>query len=231
MADSSSSEPLYFWRETDSETGWLSQWYDCPFMDDQDSTKKYKTAEHYMMHHKALLFDDPKVALEILRADHPRKVKALGRKVKGFDNEVWDANRRDIVRRGNILKFTHAVSEQGFHKSTTPKGRGTKRKLLPIEGSLKDMLLATGDREIVEASPYDSIWGIGFTAANAEVAKESWGLNLLGLELMEVRRILREQDQEKKTSGKSVKPDEPVQKKKKSEETIVDEVEEDEKDN
>ncbi|KAH6970813.1 hypothetical protein BKA56DRAFT_595367 [Ilyonectria sp. MPI-CAGE-AT-0026] len=231
MSDSSSPEPLYFWRETDSETGWLSQWYDCPFKDDEDPKKTYKTAEHYMMHHKALLFNDPAVALQVLRADHPRKVKALGRKVKGFDNEVWDKNRRDIVRRGNILKFTQAVSEQGFHKSTTPKGKGTKRKLLPIEGSLKAMLLATGDREIVEASPYDSIWGIGFTAANAETAKETWGLNLLGLELMEVRKILREQDEEKKKDGKSVDGDEPARKKTRSEEEDVEKVEKEGEDN
>ncbi|KAH7131420.1 hypothetical protein B0J13DRAFT_562564 [Dactylonectria estremocensis] len=219
MADSLSPGPLYFWRETDSETGWLSQWYDCPFKDDEDPKKTYKTAEHYMMHHKALLFNDPKVALEILRADHPRKVKALGRKVKGFDNEVWDAHRRDIVRRGNVLKFTRAVSEEGYHRGTAPKGKGgTKRKLLPLEGSLRDMLLATGDRDIVEASPYDSIWGIGFTAANAEVARESWGLNLLGLELMEVRKMLRAQDQKEKDDGKFVEGGEPATKKKKRDE-------------
>ncbi|KAI5462888.1 hypothetical protein BGZ63DRAFT_452389 [Mariannaea sp. PMI_226] len=200
MAESSSSEPLYFWRETDSETGWLSQWYYCPFKDDKDPKKTYKTAEHYMMHHKALLFNDEAVALQVLRAGHPRQVKALGRKVKRFDDATWEAHRRDIVRQGNILKFTTAISEEGYHKGTAPKGKSTKRKLIPIEGSLKQMLLDTGDREIIEASPYDSIWGIGFTAANAEAAKESWGLNLLGLELMEVRKILLEQEK-KATDG------------------------------
>ncbi|KAK7403154.1 hypothetical protein QQX98_011103 [Neonectria punicea] len=230
MADSSASssaEPLYFWRETDTETGWLSQWYDCPFKDDEDPKKTYKTAEHYMMHHKALLFNDPAVALEVLRADHPRKVKTLGRKVKNFDQAIWETNRQDIVRRGNILKFTHAVSEHSFHRSTAPKGKGgTKRKLLPLRGTLKDMLLATGDREIVEASPYDAIWGIGFTAAKAEAAKESWGLNLLGLELMEVRRILRERDLEKERSGQAGESDEPSKKTKKSNGDDVKEAEE-----
>lgn len=181
------------------------------------------------MHHKALLFNDPAVALQILRADHPRKVKALGRAVKDFDEALWEVERQGIVRRGNILKFTHAVSEQGFHRGTAPKGKGkggTKRKLLPLEGTLKDMLLATGDREIVEASPYDPIWGIGFTAANAEAAKECWGLNLLGLELMEVRRILRERDQEKENPGKAAENDEPSMKKKKSDKDDVKEAEE-----
>ena len=54
--------------------------------------------------------------------------------------------------------------------------------------------MSTGDLLLVEASPFDRIWGIGFTAANAEVSKESWGLNLLGKALMEVRDELRQQD-------------------------------------
>lgn len=37
--------PVYFWRETDPATGYLSQWYYCPFKDDQDEKKTYKTAE------------------------------------------------------------------------------------------------------------------------------------------------------------------------------------------
>lgn len=155
-----------------------------------------------MMHHKALLFNDEKVALQILRAGHPREVKTLGRKVSNFDEATWNAHRRDIVRRGNVLKFTNAVSEEGFHKGTPAKGKKgavAKRKYEPIEGSLREMLLSTGEREIVEASPFDRIWGVGFKAADAEAARENWGQNLLGLELMEVRRILREQRGERET--------------------------------
>ncbi|CAM1507423.1 Fc.00g070640.m01.CDS01 [Cosmosporella sp. VM-42] len=187
--------PIYFWRETDGQWGYMSQWYQCPFQEDEGPAKTYKTAEHYMMHHKALLFNDEKVALQILKADHPRKCKTLGRKVKNFDDATWAAHREAIVRRGNILKFTNAVTEEGYQKGTK-----ASNDLPPIEGSLKAMLLATGDREIVEASPFDRIWGIGFTAGNAEAAREggSWGLNLLGKELMEVRRILREREEGEK---------------------------------
>jgi predicted NAD-dependent protein-ADP-ribosyltransferase YbiA (DUF1768 family) len=42
---SSDPGPVYFWRETDPEVGYLSQWYYCPFRDDQDEKKTYKTAE------------------------------------------------------------------------------------------------------------------------------------------------------------------------------------------
>ncbi|KAM3528578.1 hypothetical protein MY4038_005813 [Beauveria bassiana] len=60
-------EAVYFWRESDPELGWLSQ---C-----------------YMMYQKAILFDDNEAGEEILAADSPRKVKALGRKVKGFSDK------------------------------------------------------------------------------------------------------------------------------------------------
>lgn len=138
-----------------------------------------------MMYHKAMLFKDQEVADQALAAGHPRNVKALGRMVKNFSEETWTEHREDIVRRGNLLKFTNAVTEEGFRK-----GSGKVAPLL--EGSLRDMLLATGDREIVEASPYDNIWGIGFKAADADHVRAQWGTNLLGKALMEVRRNLRE---------------------------------------
>ena len=45
MATVSNPGPVYFWRETDPATGYLSQWYYCPFRDDEDEKKTYKTAE------------------------------------------------------------------------------------------------------------------------------------------------------------------------------------------
>ncbi|CAJ0540147.1 Ff.00g074050.m01.CDS01 [Fusarium sp. VM40] len=189
---SSDPGPVYFWRETDPEVGYLSQWYYCPFRDDQDEKKTYKTAEHYLMHQKALVFNDQDIAAQILKTGSPRKVKSLGRKVKNFDEKTWLKHRRDVARRGNILKFTRAITEEGF-KRGTPNGNTAADSLIqPIESSLLDTLLSTGDRDLVEASPFDRIWGIGFRAADAETARDAWGENLLGKELMEVRRILRE---------------------------------------
>ncbi|KAM0555743.1 hypothetical protein ACHAPJ_006136 [Fusarium lateritium] len=189
--------PVYFWRETDPEIGYLSQWYYCPFRDDKDENKTYKTAEHYMMHQKAILFKDEAIALEILKTAHPRKVKSLGRKIKNFDEKTWNKHRCGVVRRGNLLKFTRAITEEGFQKGTPSGSAAADGKHQPIEGSLLEMLLATGDRDLVEASPFDRIWGIGFKAADAEAARGSWGENLLGKELMEVRKILRERAQQR----------------------------------
>ncbi|GKT40362.1 N-glycosidase R617 [Colletotrichum spaethianum] len=169
--------PIFFWRETGQE-GYLSQWWTKdPFTSPSSPASPpitFKTAEHYMMHDKALLFSDADVALSVLKADHPRKVKTLGRKVKGFDEALWNANRERIVREGNLLKFRCAPE-------------------------LKEKLLATGERELVEASPLDRIWGIGFSPEKAPASDRScWGLNLLGKVLMEVRTTLRkEQERER----------------------------------
>ncbi|KAL7941217.1 hypothetical protein V8C42DRAFT_335664 [Trichoderma barbatum] len=191
MAESSNqNEPIYFWRETDSQKGWLSQWYYCPFKDDENPKIIYETAEHYMMYQKAILFNDQASATKILkRGLHPRKVKALGRKVTNFSEQTWDANREDIVRKGNHLKFTNAVTEDGFCL-------GTAGNIPLVGGSLRETLLGTGDKELVEASPFDAVWGIGYKAADAELTREYWGLNLLGKALMEVRTMLKEENQE-----------------------------------
>ncbi|KAF5018707.1 hypothetical protein F66182_9321 [Fusarium sp. NRRL 66182] len=188
-SSSSDSGPVYFWHETDPDLGYLSQLYHYPFRDDKDEKTIYKTAEHYMMHQKALLFGDQDTAQEILKTDSPRKAKSLGRKVKNFDNKTWNENRCRVARQGNILKFTRALAEEEIYMNT-PHVPGEA-----IEGTLLEKLFSTGERELVEASPFDRIWGIGFKAADAEAARASWGENLLGKELMEVRRILRETDE------------------------------------
>lgn len=37
-------KPVFFWRETKGDSPWLSQWYYCPFHDD-DEKIVYNTAE------------------------------------------------------------------------------------------------------------------------------------------------------------------------------------------
>ncbi|KAK1755176.1 hypothetical protein QBC47DRAFT_382960 [Echria macrotheca] len=180
------SPPLFFWRETDPSTGWLSQWYQSDFTDSDGIV--YKSAEHYMMYHKAHLFSDQTTASTILAAPHPREVKALGRSVSNFSESVWKAHREAIVRRGSLLKFS------------TPHNVITGNDGAPT--SLKELLLGTGDRELVEASPLDRIWGVGFSPAKAEANRARWGLNLLGRALMSVRDELRREDEEKREEGK-----------------------------
>ena len=123
------------------------------------------------MYNKAIVFDDQEVAEKIALEPEPEKQKALGRKVKGFDNKIWNAKREKIVENGNWWKFTQSK-----------------------EGDLRKMLLETGGRLLVEASPYDRIWGVGYGAANAEANRGDWGGNLLGKALMRVRDRLQAEE-------------------------------------
>jgi ribA/ribD-fused uncharacterized protein len=162
---------LFFWGHTPRSEGkvekqCLSQWWlGSPFTLDG---VRYRTAEHYMMAEKARLFGDEAALQKILAADGPDEAKDLGRDVRGYDEVVWKEHRTDIVMQGNLAKFGQ-------------------------DGALKAFLLATGEQVLVEASPYDTIWGIGLRADSAEAAwPQSWrGLNLLGFILMQVREQLR----------------------------------------
>lgn len=128
----------------------------------------YSCAEQFMMAEKARLFGDVEMEKKILATHDPKTQKALGRKVRGFSPVLWEQNRLDIVTRGNLAKF-----------SQNPE--------------MGHALLKTGDRELVEASPLDKIWGVGLRADNPAIADRSkWrGLNLLGVALMKVREALR----------------------------------------
>lgn len=163
-------ELLLFWghrppKEGGVGPGCLSQWYPAPFT---TGGVRYATAEHYMMAGKARLFGDAEAEHLVLDSDAPSMAKEAGRRVRGFNEETWAACRYDLVVAANIAKF-------GQHSD------------------LRAFLLATGDRVLVEASPYDTVWGIGLSAGRPEARHPArWrGLNLLGFALMDVRRTLR----------------------------------------
>ncbi|MET3536957.1 NADAR family protein [Chryseobacterium limigenitum] len=161
-------EFLFFWGHTVKEEitkACFSQWF--PFQFEENGIE-YQTAEHYMMAGKAKLFNDDETLEEILKSDSPNLAKSLGRKVKNFDPKLWDEQKYDIVKRGNFLKFSQ---NQKF----------------------KDFLLSTNDKILVEASPYDTIWGIGMLETDPKAQNPlQWnGENLLGFALMEVRDELR----------------------------------------
>lgn len=161
---------LFFWGHQKDRSGNItsscfSQWWSSPFIVDGI---KYTTAEHWMMAKKALLFDDKEVYDKILLAKSPAEAKELGRQVRNFEDSMWNEKRFKIVVDGCLQKFTH-------HQD------------------LKQFLLNTKDRVLVEASPIDRIWGIGLTADSdkAENPKQWNGLNLLGFALMEARDLLK----------------------------------------
>ena len=69
----------------------------------------YLYTEQYMMASKAQLFGDEEIRKEILKCNDPKQIKALGRKVRGFDQAVWDKFKYAIVLNGNWLKFSQTA--------------------------------------------------------------------------------------------------------------------------
>jgi ribA/ribD-fused uncharacterized protein len=129
---------------------------------------RYSCCEQYMMHQKALLFRDLTTAAKIMNTSSPKLQNQLGREVINYNDIIWDSRRFDIVFKGNLAKFSQ-------------------------NELLKSELLNTGNRQFVEASPYDTIWGIGMGLDNPLINDPTkWkGLNLLGQVLNFVRDTLR----------------------------------------
>lgn len=153
-----------FWKE-DKIYGEFSQWYPSEFTDNDGIT--YKNAEQYMMYQKNMLFNgyNEKLGELILQANTPAEIKKLGRQVPNFDEEIWKMHREAIVYDGNYFKF-----------SQNPR--------------LKQLMLSKANMKFVEASPYDRIWGIGYTTTEAPKHYQTWGLNLLGKALNKVQAKL-----------------------------------------
>lgn len=156
----------FFWHEEPQHPGQtgeecLSQWYPAAFEIDGIT---YPTAEHYMMCEKARLFGDLEACEQILRAPHPKDAKHLGRGVRNFEVAKWSRHSFEIVVRGNTAKFGQ-------------------------NPALRNYLLQTEDCVLVEASPYDDIWGIKLSAEDPRASEpRQWkGDNLLGFALMKVR--------------------------------------------
>jgi ribA/ribD-fused uncharacterized protein len=159
----------FFWGHRERGTGelserCLSQWWPCRF---NVAGQEYRSTEQFMMAGKARLFSDAATLERILATDDPKEAKALGRQVQGYREEAWDAVRFELVTLGNVAKFGQ-------------------------DARLKGYLLGTGDEVLVEASPVDTVWGIGLAQSDARAREpRAWrGANLLGFALMRARAIL-----------------------------------------
>ena len=144
-------------------SGPLSNWYPSTF---KWQDEEFNCVEQYMMFYKALTFGDFGTADEIMLTKNPKEQKALGREVSNFNIDIWNNISYTIVFGGCLAKFKQ-------------------------NKDVRDILIATGDKILVEASPYDRIWGIGYSEENAlKVSPDSWGYNRLGKVLMDVRNVL-----------------------------------------
>lgn len=153
-----------FWKPYEQD-GEFSQWYKSSMIIDNIT---YTTCEQYMMSQKALLFEDKDIYEKIMQSNSPKEYKALGRKIKNFNEDIWNKYKRNIVFKANLAKFTQ-------------------------NEKLKNKLLSTKNKILIEASPYDNIWGVKLTKEDSRIFnKDTWqGQNLLGYILMDVRDEIR----------------------------------------
>lgn len=148
--------------------GPFSNWYQASFT---YNDIEFSNTEQFMMYYKAKFFLDDEKAKEILKTRDARKIKRLGREVANFKKEAWEAVARQIVYIGNLQKYTQ-------------------------NENLKQLLLDTDDAVLVEASPYDTIWGIGLSEEDPlRVDPNNWkGSNWLGQILTEIKKDLKQND-------------------------------------
>jgi ribA/ribD-fused uncharacterized protein len=126
-----------------------------PFWIDLDDTR-WPTVEHY---YQAQKFADPKLRQLIRKAAKPAIAKNLADKSKAAIRPDWDAVKDDVMYRAVRRKFE-------------------------LHGELRELLLATGEEEIMESAPTDYYWGVG---------REGTGQNRLGKIIERIRAELRAQ--------------------------------------
>lgn len=144
--------------------GYLSNWYHSDF---RVGTVVFSSIEQYMMYKKAICFDDMEIAEKILKTQDVAEIKALGRQVSGYQDNIWSGLRQIIVYEGLLAKFLQ-------------------------NELLREQLIETEDAILAECAVKDRIWGIGLSMKDPKRLDISqWrGENLLGYALMMVRKRL-----------------------------------------
>ena len=166
VATANTQGTLFFWQ-ADKEAGpqcCLANYYQAPFVDSKIDEEPFHNVEQYLHYLKSALADDHDSMAKLRAEKAPNRCRALGKAVKNLDVKAWDAIAVRVVERGLYLKFSQ-------------------------NKDLGDYLMAQGNMELVEASPYDSTWGIGLSADKAiTTPRAQWGRNLLGKGVMRTGR-------------------------------------------
>lgn len=152
---------VLFWGEEDI----FSNFYPCNFSyQDGNMIYTFSNSEQLFMYKKAIQFKAFEIADKILSTPKPYGCKKLGRLIPNYEEKVWEVERYKVMVEVLTVKFNSNLL-------------------------FKQCLQLTIGKTIVEASPYDKIWGVGLEDTHTDILNEDkWkGLNLLGKALMEVR--------------------------------------------
>lgn len=137
-----------------------SNWYPAPHV---LLGHQFANTEQSFMYAKALSFKDLETANKILVTPDPRAVKELGRQVRGFDEAVWVSRRFECMVWANRGKYMQ-------------------------NQDLGDKLVELMGYRMVEASPYDKVWGVGLRQDDPMIGNPAFwrGTNLAGRSLDQV---------------------------------------------
>lgn len=222
MASSSTSDgsPIFFYMEHEKEFGFMSNFHYESFTapnpalwiikdanapatsntasetEEQQATIEFRHSEQYFMYCKALYFGDKDTAWMILRTKSPTECKSLGRAVNDFSQEKWEKDDISVRVMEEALwwkfgggQLSDRLQLEGPNRDNL---KAVKEKRLEAIGDLGRRLLATGERQLIEASSRDRYWGIGYSVKQGpHFYEKNWGRNQLGKSLMAVRERLR----------------------------------------
>jgi ribA/ribD-fused uncharacterized protein len=132
---------------------------------------EYPTVEHYFQANKARKFKDSEIEEKILKAKSAKAAKALGKKVKNFNEDEWKETREGIMEEGVRTKFIQ-------------------------HPELRKQLMETGEKVIGEANARDKFWGIGSSVDSdkSKVPSKWGGQNFMGKTLMKLREVFNKMD-------------------------------------
>jgi len=162
------SDDIFFFG-TKTKLFYLSNFYKSTFI--CNGGIKFNCSEQYFMYQKWKQFDcsNTQISQKILLAISSPEIKKYGRQIKNYDETIWQQVRYSKMLDGLRLKFNQ-------------------------NETIKQKLIDTFPKQLYEASPYDKIWGIGYSIDKATtISKDKFGQNLLGKALMELRTELLSQ--------------------------------------
>ena len=136
LQDSTNWSPVLFWKPGVGRFGDFSNWAHSHIQYTVGgSSFQFSSGEHLFAALKADAFGDTGMLAAIKVAGlQPAEYKRMGRAVVGFDEQVWSRRREHIMRTVVTAKF-----EQN--------------------AELGRLLDDTGRAAIIEASPFDKVWG------------------------------------------------------------------------